>query len=133
MWVFISDFTPSLLSNIFWKYLKRKYGGEPVNQLYRMYNSKSDTRLNINSRVGKDSKLYQWFIYYFSGCFLRVLEDRNTVCIFCHPAAADLDNITICTYSKAAKCLQLQTCHVKLILMLKWFFLFIASDFLCAL
>ncbi|KAF3856282.1 hypothetical protein F7725_017005 [Dissostichus mawsoni] len=32
------------------------------------------------------------------GCFLRVLENSNTVCIFCDLAAVDLDNITVCTY-----------------------------------
>ncbi|KAI4827641.1 hypothetical protein KUCAC02_031024, partial [Chaenocephalus aceratus] len=33
------------------------------------------------------------------GCFLRVLENSNTVCIFCDSAAVDLDNITVCTYN----------------------------------
>ncbi|TNM88832.1 uncharacterized protein C1orf159 homolog [Takifugu flavidus] len=33
------------------------------------------------------------------GCFWRVLENSNTVCIFCDPATADLDNITVCTYN----------------------------------
>lgn len=36
----------------------------------------------------------------YSGCFLRVLENSNTVCIFCDPAAVDVENITTCTYSK---------------------------------
>lgn len=44
-----------------------------------------------------------------TGCFLRVLENSNTVCIFCDSAAVDLDNITVCTYSKdgelSAECL----------------------------
>lgn len=35
-----------------------------------------------------------------SGCFLRVLDNSNTVCIFCDSAAVDLENITVCTYSK---------------------------------
>uniref|UniRef100_A0AAX7TS44 Uncharacterized protein n=1 Tax=Astatotilapia calliptera TaxID=8154 RepID=A0AAX7TS44_ASTCA len=34
------------------------------------------------------------------GCFLRVLENTNTVCILCDSAAVDLENITVCTYSK---------------------------------
>ncbi|KAI3370048.1 hypothetical protein L3Q82_024836 [Scortum barcoo] len=34
-----------------------------------------------------------------SGCFLRVLENSNTVCIFCDSAAVDLENITVCTYN----------------------------------
>ncbi|XP_068568221.1 uncharacterized protein C1orf159 homolog [Cebidichthys violaceus] len=33
------------------------------------------------------------------GCFLRVLENSNTVCIFCDSAAVDLENITVCTYN----------------------------------
>ncbi|KAM9361285.1 uncharacterized protein C1orf159 homolog, partial [Symphorus nematophorus] len=33
------------------------------------------------------------------GCFLRVLENSNTVCIFCDSAAVDLENITACTYN----------------------------------
>uniref|UniRef100_A0A3P8T7E8 Si:ch211-157b11.12 n=1 Tax=Amphiprion percula TaxID=161767 RepID=A0A3P8T7E8_AMPPE len=33
------------------------------------------------------------------GCFMRVLENSNTVCIFCDSAAADLENITVCTYN----------------------------------
>ncbi|XP_032368916.1 uncharacterized protein C1orf159 homolog [Etheostoma spectabile] len=32
------------------------------------------------------------------GCFLRVLDNSNTVCIFCDSAAVDLENITVCTY-----------------------------------
>lgn len=37
---------------------------------------------------------------YISGCFMRYLENSNTVCIFCDSAAVDLENITVCTYSK---------------------------------
>lgn len=37
------------------------------------------------------------------GCFLRVLENSNTVCIFCDSAAVDLENITVCTYSKGCE------------------------------
>ncbi|KAM7402176.1 hypothetical protein PAMP_017440 [Pampus punctatissimus] len=33
------------------------------------------------------------------GCFLRVLENSNTVCIFCDSAAVDLENVTVCTYN----------------------------------
>nr|XP_020453663.1 uncharacterized protein C1orf159 homolog [Monopterus albus] len=33
------------------------------------------------------------------GCFLRVLENSNTICIFCDSAAVDLENITVCTYN----------------------------------
>lgn len=33
------------------------------------------------------------------GCFLRILENSNTVCIFCDSAAVDLENITACTYN----------------------------------
>uniref|UniRef100_A0A8P4JY12 Si:ch211-157b11.12 n=1 Tax=Dicentrarchus labrax TaxID=13489 RepID=A0A8P4JY12_DICLA len=33
------------------------------------------------------------------GCFLRFLENSNTVCIFCDSAAVDLENITVCTYN----------------------------------
>ncbi|XP_039654897.1 uncharacterized protein C1orf159 homolog isoform X2 [Perca fluviatilis] len=33
------------------------------------------------------------------GCFLRVLDNSNTVCIFCDSAAVDLENITVCTYN----------------------------------
>lgn len=36
---------------------------------------------------------------YSSGCFLRVLENK-TICIFCDTAAVDLENTTVCTYSK---------------------------------
>ncbi|KAJ0023229.1 hypothetical protein NQD34_003128, partial [Periophthalmus magnuspinnatus] len=33
------------------------------------------------------------------GCFLRVLENSNTVCIFCDSAPAELENMTACTYN----------------------------------
>uniref|UniRef100_A0A1A8R414 Chromosome 1 open reading frame 159 n=3 Tax=Nothobranchius TaxID=28779 RepID=A0A1A8R414_9TELE len=33
------------------------------------------------------------------GCFFRILENNNTVCIFCDSAAVDLDNVTVCTYN----------------------------------
>ncbi|XP_035008933.1 uncharacterized protein C1orf159 homolog isoform X1 [Hippoglossus stenolepis] len=33
------------------------------------------------------------------GCFLRVLENSNTVCIICDSASVDLENITVCTYN----------------------------------
>ncbi|XP_028303926.1 uncharacterized protein C1orf159 homolog [Gouania willdenowi] len=36
------------------------------------------------------------------GCFVRVLENSNTICIFCDSAAVDLDNVTICTYNYTA-------------------------------
>lgn len=39
----------------------------------------------------------------FTGCFLRVLENTNTVCILCDSAAVDLENITVCTYSKDSR------------------------------
>lgn len=34
---------------------------------------------------------------------MRYLENSNTVCIFCDSAAVDLENITVCTYSKDHK------------------------------
>lgn len=37
---------------------------------------------------------------YSLGCFFRVLENSNTICIFCESAAVDLENTTVCTYSK---------------------------------
>ncbi|XP_053724477.1 uncharacterized protein C1orf159 homolog [Synchiropus splendidus] len=33
------------------------------------------------------------------GCFLRVLENGNHICIFCDSAAVDLENITTCSYN----------------------------------
>ncbi|XP_076013016.1 uncharacterized protein C1orf159 homolog [Genypterus blacodes] len=33
------------------------------------------------------------------GCFLHLLENSNTVCIFCDSAAADVENLTACTYN----------------------------------
>ncbi|XP_053299307.1 uncharacterized protein C1orf159 homolog [Pleuronectes platessa] len=33
------------------------------------------------------------------GCFLRVLENSNTVCIICDSASVDLENITVCSYN----------------------------------
>ncbi|XP_015814314.3 uncharacterized protein C1orf159 homolog [Nothobranchius furzeri] len=33
------------------------------------------------------------------GCFFRILENNNTVCIFCDSAAVDLENVTVCTYN----------------------------------
>uniref|UniRef100_A0A3P9IMK5 Uncharacterized protein n=1 Tax=Oryzias latipes TaxID=8090 RepID=A0A3P9IMK5_ORYLA len=33
------------------------------------------------------------------GCFFRVLENSNTVCISCDSAAAFLENVTVCTYN----------------------------------
>ncbi|KAF7665463.1 hypothetical protein LDENG_00142500 [Lucifuga dentata] len=33
------------------------------------------------------------------GCYLRVLENSNTVCIFCDAAAIDVENLTVCTYN----------------------------------
>ncbi|MEQ2293105.1 hypothetical protein AMECASPLE_029741 [Ameca splendens] len=33
------------------------------------------------------------------GCFYRVLENSNTVCIFCESTAVDLENVTVCTYN----------------------------------
>ncbi|CAG5980654.1 unnamed protein product [Menidia menidia] len=33
------------------------------------------------------------------GCFIRVQENSNTVCIFCDSAAVDLENVTVCTYN----------------------------------
>ncbi|XP_077429089.1 uncharacterized protein C1orf159 homolog [Vanacampus margaritifer] len=33
------------------------------------------------------------------GCFFRVLESSNIVCILCEPASVDSQNITTCTYN----------------------------------
>uniref|UniRef100_A0A3P9MYI8 Si:ch211-157b11.12 n=1 Tax=Poecilia reticulata TaxID=8081 RepID=A0A3P9MYI8_POERE len=33
------------------------------------------------------------------GCFYRLLENSNVVCIFCDAAAVDLENVTVCTYN----------------------------------
>ncbi|KAM4612626.1 uncharacterized protein C1orf159 homolog [Polymixia lowei] len=33
------------------------------------------------------------------GCYMRVLENSNTVCIHCDSAAVDLENLTACTYN----------------------------------
>ncbi|KAM9800759.1 uncharacterized protein C1orf159 homolog [Syngnathus typhle] len=33
------------------------------------------------------------------GCFLRVLESSNTVCILCDPGAVESENATTCTYN----------------------------------
>ncbi|XP_062259417.1 uncharacterized protein C1orf159 homolog isoform X2 [Platichthys flesus] len=33
------------------------------------------------------------------GCFLRVLENSNTVCIICDSTSVDLENITVCSYN----------------------------------
>lgn len=52
------------------------------------------------SNIGQITWNILLFWLFFSGCFLRVLENSNTVCIFCDSAAVDLENITVCTYSK---------------------------------
>ncbi|CAL8257198.1 unnamed protein product [Boreogadus saida] len=33
------------------------------------------------------------------GCYLRFLENTNTVCIYCDPSAVDLENSTACSYN----------------------------------
>ncbi|KAK0138911.1 hypothetical protein N1851_024530 [Merluccius polli] len=33
------------------------------------------------------------------GCYLRFLENTNTVCIYCDPTAVDLENSTACNYN----------------------------------
>lgn len=43
---------------------------------------------------------YPSVVLFFPGCFFRVLENSNTVCIFCDSAAVELENLTVCTYSK---------------------------------
>ncbi|XP_029906619.1 uncharacterized protein C1orf159 homolog [Myripristis murdjan] len=33
------------------------------------------------------------------GCFLRVLENSNTICIYCDSATVDVENLTACSYN----------------------------------
>ncbi|XP_071768793.1 uncharacterized protein C1orf159 homolog [Centroberyx gerrardi] len=33
------------------------------------------------------------------GCYLRVLENSNTVCIYCDSATVDVENLTACSYN----------------------------------
>ncbi|XP_068170418.1 uncharacterized protein C1orf159 homolog isoform X2 [Antennarius striatus] len=33
------------------------------------------------------------------GCFLRILENGRSICIFCDSATVDSENITVCTYN----------------------------------
>ncbi|XP_051932468.1 uncharacterized protein C1orf159 homolog isoform X1 [Hippocampus zosterae] len=46
----------------------------------------------INSSCSNDTRCEP-------GCFFRVLEGSNTVCILCEPAAIDSENVTSCTYN----------------------------------
>ncbi|XP_061641321.1 uncharacterized protein C1orf159 homolog isoform X3 [Phyllopteryx taeniolatus] len=49
-------------------------------------------KLKTNSSCSNDTRCEP-------GCFFRVLEGSNTVCILCEPAAVDSENITTCTYN----------------------------------
>ncbi|CAL9704781.1 unnamed protein product [Knipowitschia caucasica] len=52
----------------------------------------SDKQLKPNSTCSNDTHCEP-------GCFLRLLENSNTVCIFCDSASLDLENITACTFN----------------------------------
>lgn len=80
------------------------YHSLPLNMQHKQYLMKIISICHILLLLKKKWWLVtsnKLFIYvYISGCFMRYLENSNTVCIFCDSAAVDLENITVCTYSK---------------------------------